>query len=87
MPLNLFFKIISQEKYFIRSVHEAYQFLVQTLKKKSGRSMQENWTLGRRKSVAVGLLNKKEVKEEEEEEEVRPRSFSLSNVLDTNTKS
>ena len=49
--------------------------------------MQENWTLGRRKSVAVGLLNKKEVKEEEEEEEVRPRSFSLSNVLDTNTKS
>ena len=41
----------------LRSVHEAYQYLVQKKKKMSGRSMQENWNLGRRKSVGVALLS------------------------------
>ena len=62
--------------------------MIQTLKKKSGRTMQENWSLGRRKSVAVGLLsslggknNIEEKKEEDEQEDGKgkiQRSFSLS---------
>ena len=67
--------------------------MIQKLKKKSGRTMQENWSLGRRKSVAVGLLssfgwkkenNIEEKKEEEEQEEKEgkiQRSFSLSQII------
>ena len=53
--------------------------------------MQENWSLGRRKSVAVGLLsslggknNIEEKKEEEEQEEREGKiqwSFSLSQII------
>ena len=65
--------------------------MIQTLKKKSGRTMQENWSLGRRKSVAVGILSslgcknnietKKEKEEQEEREGKIQRSFSLSQII------
>ena len=42
---------------FCRHVHEAYQYMVQRKKKMSGRTMQENWNIGRRKSVGVALLS------------------------------
>ena len=45
------------KNFCLRSVHEAYQYLVQRKKKMSGRSMQENWNIGRRKSAGVALLN------------------------------
>ena len=47
----------SDKNFCLRSVHEAYQYLVQRKKKMSGRSMQENWNIGRRKSAGVALLN------------------------------
>ena len=43
-----------------RVIHEAYQFLTQKLKKLSGRSMQENWLVGRRKSTLAALTHKAE---------------------------
>ena len=62
--------------------------MIQKLKKKSERTMQENWCLGRRKSVAVGLLNslgsRKENNIEEEKGRRRKRGEigdSLSQIL------
>ena len=65
--------LINRKKSIIQSftfsyVHEAYQYLVSKKKKMSGRSMQENWNLSRRKSMGVALLSLASAKEEAEAE-------------------
>ena len=76
-----------QNQIFLRNIHEAYQFIVQKKKKLTGRTMKENWSISRRKTLAVGLLTYNEDKNIEEENGItRSRSQSLASLsqIDSN---
>ena len=68
--------------HLFRVIHEAYQFLTEKMKKRSGRPMKDNLTGGRRKSAGVARLSAATSKPEEVEVDVndgkaRQRAMSL----------
>jgi len=61
-------KLVEADSENTRMIHEAYQFLTAKKKKKSGRSMVQNWGKVGGKAMLLGAANKAQAEPAQEEQ-------------------